>query len=126
MSEALQPVLLVEDDAEIRTAMRCLLELDGYPVVTASNGAQALDQLRGGLRPCLILLDLMTPVMDGFQFRREQMQDATLAAIPVAVYSGHYDPKASAARLGAAAYFEKPVEIETLLGVVAAYCPKRV
>ena len=63
-------VLLVEDDLDIRQSMRFLLELDGFKVVTAANGAQALSQLRRGLRPCVILLDLMMPIMDGFEFRK--------------------------------------------------------
>jgi CheY-like chemotaxis protein len=119
---AVPPVLLVEDDPDIRQAMKFLLELDGLRVATAANGAQALSKLRGGLRPCLILLDLMMPVMDGFEFRKQQMQDAALSAIPVVVYSGHYNPQASAARLGASAYLQKPLDVDALLRLVEEHC----
>ena len=91
----------------------------GYDVATAANGQEALDQLRSGPGlPSLILLDLMMPVMDGWQFRDEQKQDPALSAIPVVVVSadGRVDEKASA--LGAAAYLRKPVEIEDLLATV--------
>ncbi|MFI5364823.1 MAG: response regulator [Candidatus Binatia bacterium] len=117
-------VLLVEDDLDIRQSMRSLLELDGFKVVTAANGAQALSKLRRGLRPCVILLDLMMPIMDGFEFRKEQMQDEALSVIPVVVYSGHYNPKACAARLGATALLQKPLDVDALLKLVENHCSK--
>ena len=115
------PVLVVEDDADAREAMRSMLELHGYPVVTAADGSEALDRLRNGLKPCLILLDLMMPGMDGFQFVNEKRQDPRISAIPVVIYSGHHDAKANAARLGAEGYFQKPVEVESLLKLVERY-----
>ncbi len=115
------PVLVVEDDANTREAMRSLLELNGYAVVTAADGSEALQRLRAGLKPCLILLDLMMPGMDGFEFVNEKRQDPRLAAMPVVIYSGHSDARSSAARLGADGYFQKPVEVERLLTLVATY-----
>jgi CheY-like chemotaxis protein len=120
-TESSHPVLIVEDDHDIREVMRLLLESNGYVVVTAANGEEALLALRSGNKPCLILLDLMMPKMDGFQFRRDQLRDPTLARIPVAVYSGHYDPTEYAPFLRAAAYLHKPIETETLLKIVRAY-----
>ena len=118
-----QPVLLVEDDVETRESFRFVLESGGYGVVTAENGQQALDALRQGLTPCLILLDLMMPVVDGFQFRQRQLEDPHLAAIPVVACSGHFDSDAT--RLRAAAYFQKPVDVDQLLQVVGSYCDRR-
>ena len=115
-------VLIVEDDPDIRAAMKCLLQLEGHTVATAADGGEALETLRNGLEPGLILLDLMMPHVDGFQFRKEQLKDPRLSPIPVAVYSGHHDPMRYAPLLKAAAYFRKPVEVETLLRIVDAHC----
>lgn len=114
-------ILLVEDDPESRACMSSLLELEGYAVVTAADGEEAMRRLRGGLEPGLIVLDLMMPGMDGFQFRKEQLQDPKLSAIPVVIYSGHHDPKANAALLEPQAYIQKPIDIETFLGLVGAH-----
>ncbi len=116
------PVLVVDDDRAIREAMKALLELAGYNVAAAADGEDALRVLHHGLEPCLILLDLMMPRMDGFEFRRRQMEDAKLADIPVVVYSGHYDAKSSAARLGVTEYLQKPVDVRRMLDLVEHYC----
>jgi len=114
--------LVVEDNGDIRTAMKVLLELEHYRVVTVANGDEALQLLRDGLQPGLILLDLAMPGKDGFQFRNEQLQDPELARIPVVVYSGACNVGEKAAALGAAAFFHKPIEIDTLLELVARHC----
>lgn len=118
------PVLLVDDDADIREAMKSLLELDGYRVVSACDGEDAMQQLRQGLLPCVILLDLVMPRKNGFQFRAEQLGDPGLAPIPVIVYSGHCDTKQNQAALAAAAYLQKPIAMSSLLEVVAHHCRK--
>ena len=115
-------VLIVEDDDDTRDAMQALLEAQGYGVQAAVHGADALAQLRNGLRPCVILLDLMMPVMDGFEFRTAQLADPGIADIPVIAYSGHYDVAKNAARLGTVAYFQKPIDFETLISLVAVHC----
>src|SRR6185369_15369023 len=120
-TESARPVLVVEDDHDIREVIKVLLETEGHTVVTAANGEEAFQVLRSGTPPCLILLDLMMPKMDGFQFRRDQLRDPTLARIPVAVYSGHYDPTEYAPFLRAAAYLHKPLDTDTLLKIVRAY-----
>jgi CheY-like chemotaxis protein len=81
------PVLIVDDDASIRELMATALRCSGFGAVTAINGADALRYLRAGGDACVILLDLMMPVMDGFEFRREQLRDPRLASIPVVVLS---------------------------------------
>ncbi len=115
-------ILIVEDDPELRECMQSLLELNGYAVETACDGVEALGSLRRGLHPCVILLDLMMPGMDGFQFVNEKRQLPRLSQIPVIIYSGHYDAKANAARLGASAYLQKPFDVENFLNLVRHHC----
>lgn len=115
-------VLVVDDDQDIRETIALVLESAGYQVTSASNGAEALSVLRGGSNlPCLVLLDLMMPVMDGREFRRAQKQDAAVANIPVVVLSGDSRIESKAAELGADAYLRKPVGIDDLLDVVARH-----
>jgi CheY-like chemotaxis protein len=115
-------ILLVEDDPDSRACMRSLLELEGYVVYTAADGAEALKRLRSGLEPGLIVLDLMMPGMDGFQFRKEQLRDPKLSTIPVVIYSGHHDAKANAALLEPTAYVQKPIDFDSFLDLVSAHC----
>src|SRR5438067_1769607 len=81
------PVLIIEDDADLRDMMAQLLSLEGFQSVAVSNGREALDYLGQGVLPDVILLDLMMPVMDGWEFRRKQQADRALADIPVVVLS---------------------------------------
>ena len=75
-------ILVVDDDPDIRDSLREVLEDEGYEVACVGNGREALDHLKtANPRPCVILLDLMMPVMDGWQFRKEQKQDAEIAGI---------------------------------------------
>ena len=103
---------------ELRGPLTALMELKGYRVGWARNGHKALDYLRRGNRPDLILLDLHLPYMDGWQFRGEQQRDPALALIPVVVVSGAKDVARSAADLGAVACLEKPVGFDELLEMV--------
>src|SRR5215831_14973272 len=81
-------ILIVEDDNDVRSALSELLEEEGFSVEGAHNGREALARLRGGtVHPAVILLDLMMPGMDGWDFRSEQMRDPELAAVPVVVVS---------------------------------------
>src|SRR4051794_19279392 len=98
-------ILLIEDDGDTRDAMTLVLEGVGYKVESVTNGQEALDQLRAAAPPpCLILLDLMMPVMDGWQFRDEQQRDNSLSTIPVIVVSADGNVDRKAAALGAAGY----------------------
>jgi CheY-like chemotaxis protein len=81
------PLLIVEDDEAVRQVMREVLEERGYVVASASNGREALNMLQHEPRPRLILLDLMMPVMNGWELLRELRQSAELAGIPVVVLS---------------------------------------
>jgi|SRR5688572_1080817 len=112
-------ILIVEDDTDIREDLAGILRAEGYEVATAANGQVACDWLRHTeVLPEVILLDMMMPVMDGWHFRAEQLQDATLAAIPVVVLSGAGDVRKEATALGAAGYVTKPFKLDSLLGVV--------
>ncbi len=115
-------VLVVEDDRAVREAMLGVLEACGYPAIGAENGAEALSSLRGGPRPGLIVLDLMMPVMDGWQFRSAQLREEELARIPTLVCSA-LDVEAKALSTGAVAYLRKPIDFDRLLEIVEAHCP---
>jgi CheY-like chemotaxis protein len=109
-----QCILLVEDDALLRGAMQMVLEWEGYRVACAGDGREALNFLRGGERPALILLDMMLPGMDGLQFRQEQRRDPDLAAIPVVVVSALDASECPAA----AAHVRKPFAPQELLEAI--------
>jgi CheY-like chemotaxis protein len=115
-------ILIVEDDAPTREALQAFLETHGYSAVLAPNGAEGLRQLRAGLRPSLILLDLMMPEKNGFQFRVEQVVDPMLAHIPVVIYSGDLEARAEAAALGGVACLAKPLDVNQLLRVLKIHC----
>ena len=113
-------VFIVEDDPDTREMLGKFLELEGFHVETAANGRQALDRLSQGLEASVIVLDLMMPVMDGWQFRREQIKNAALASIPVIIVSAA--GKERLAKVGADSYLSKPVDLEELLREISVYC----
>jgi CheY-like chemotaxis protein len=111
------PVLVVDDDGDSRTLLATLLTLRGYAVVTASNGAEALAVARHH-HPSLILLDWMMPVMDGEEFRANQLADASLAGIPVILVSARHQAEEKAREMGVACCIRKPFQFEQLTTVV--------
>lgn len=116
-------ILLVEDDADVRTALAELLEEEGYEVVCATNGAEALAELASPGAPSAILLDLAMPVMDGWTFRSRQRSDPRLAAIPTVVISANLPSDAGAVgRLGADAVLAKPFELGRLVETLQRLC----
>jgi CheY-like chemotaxis protein len=107
-------ILLVEDDEIVRRAIHMVLEWEGYQVRCASNGQEALDALREGYRPSLILLDILMPILDGEEFRQEQLRDPRLASIPVIVVSAaHF-----AEGVRADHHIRKPFEVQELLDAI--------
>jgi CheY-like chemotaxis protein len=116
-------ILLVEDDPVGRTLLGAILEAAGYSVVAAGNGREALDLLRDGEKPFVILLDVKMPVMSGREFREEQNRDPVLANIPVFVLSGDSELDESVVSLGAACYFSKPVDPDEMLAKLRALGP---
>jgi CheY-like chemotaxis protein len=118
-------VLVVEDDVDIRESLVEALEDHGYEVIAVANGREALDVLRaGGPAPCLILLDLMMPTLDGRGFREQQLQDAALASIPVIVLSAYRDVAADVGPMRVAGFLRKPVRLEDLIGAATRHCPR--
>ncbi|HVY61895.1 MAG TPA: response regulator, partial [Planctomycetota bacterium] len=117
-AQACKRVLVVEDDVDIQEALAQILENEGYKVTSADNGLNAMSYLRTSERPCLILLDLMMPIMDGWQFRAEQRKDPKLAGIPIVVLSAHGSVPQHAAALEAAMYLKKPIDLDLLLDTV--------
>ena len=113
-------VLIVEDDADLREMMAQLLSLEGFRAETAPNGRDALQYLERGGRPDVILLDLMMPVMDGWEFRRRQVEDPTIATVPVVVLSA-VDPS-RAGDLGGTPFLKKPLDFDRLLELVRRFC----
>jgi signal transduction histidine kinase len=109
-------VLVVEDDGDIRETLSGVLTSEGYAVTSCANGREALDRLRSGTRADVILLDLMMPVMNGWQFRVLQKGDPQIAAIPVLALSANDTPQAAA--IDAEAYLRKPVDYDRLLGAI--------
>ena len=124
MEQSAAPVLVVEDDEDVRDSMVTLLEIEGYKAIGAANGQQAFDLIHAGLRPCLILLDLGMPVMDGRQFRAAQLRDEKLAVIPVVVFSARPDTEEIATSISAVAALKKPVTYQRLRAVLEQYCSR--
>lgn len=116
-----RPLMVIDDDSAIREAIATVVEAEGYPVVTASGGAEAFGCLRSGLQPGVILLDLRMPEMDGRTFRELQKRDPQLAAIPVVLLSGDRDVCRAAAELNTACLM-KPIDLDELLSLAKRFC----
>ena len=115
-------VLIVDDDDDIRDDLAHLLERHGYRTATAGNGAAALDYLTTAARPCVVLLDLMMPIMDGWALRKEMSKHSALAEIPIILLTGAGDLARDVAALGAVASVTKPFRLTTLLDTIARHC----
>lgn len=112
-------ILVVEDDIDISDAIVAALEDEGHSVLTAANGEEALELLGASAEvPRLILLDLMMPVMDGWQFRAAQRENPRLAGVPIVLLSADADVRDAAAQLGARGWLKKPVGLDALLHAV--------
>ncbi len=117
---ASEAILIVDDDNDVRSALAELLEEEGFAVEGAPNGRAALARLRNGtVHPAVILLDLMMPGMDGWDFRSEQMRDPKLAAVPVVIVSASgFSRESIGIQFRPAAYVAKPIERSELLDVI--------
>jgi CheY-like chemotaxis protein len=112
-----QPVLIVEDDEAVREAMRDALEHEGYCAICAADGEEALELLAKGPKPRLILLDLMMPVMNGWELLKVLRDSATLARIPVVILSAAANLSTP---VGVPA-LKKPISVQSLLRLVDEY-----
>jgi CheY-like chemotaxis protein len=121
-SEAERTVLLIDDELDSLEAVRELVESEGVRVWTAVNGQEALDLLRRGKRPSLIVLDLRMPRMDGWEFCRVLESDEALAGIPIAIVTASASFNQLPARRQDAGYFLKPIDFDAFLRVVKQYC----
>ena len=121
-----QYVLIVEDDPDVRESMELLLNMHGHRVFTATDGQAALMLLENqSRRPCLLLLDLMMPGMNGFELRSRMKADPDLARIPVVVITGAGVLADARADELAAPVLKKPIEFKALLDTVNRFCPRR-
>ncbi len=112
-------VLIVEDDEDIRSDHTAILQVKGWSVASAENGAEALVHLRANGAPSVILLDMRMPVMNGWEFLAAQKEDPALAGIPVIICSGdgNVDPEA----VRAAGFLRKPFELSHLFSLLQPY-----
>jgi len=119
-------VMVVEDDSEIRETLCQVLEDEGYAVLDFRNGREALEHLKAAVGqagpPGLILLDLMMPIMNGWQFRAAQLEDPALAHIPVVVLTAERMAPKAHNTLPGVARLRKPVELDDLLHAVQQFC----
>jgi len=113
-------VLVVDDDEDVRDTLRDVLTLLGRTTVAAVDGVEALDELNRHVRPCLILLDLVMPRMDGWRFLEVLRKDARLKAIPVVVISAHANTHTPE---GADGLIPKPLDLHELRQTVLHHCP---
>jgi CheY-like chemotaxis protein len=111
-------VLVVEDEEDLREMVRDALELNGYSVVTASDGQEALGKLDGIDRPCVVLLDLLMPGVNGWDFVEMFRKRSEMAKVPIVVHSSAPD----SAPPGVTRVLQKPVLFDQLLSVVREYC----
>jgi CheY-like chemotaxis protein len=116
----LRPILVVEDDEDIRLSLRYILEDEGYTVAEATHGREALAWLATGRRPCLILLDLMMPVMTGLEFLAALRGDPQHAGTPVVLASAW--PERAVEAVGIQGFIKKPFKLAELLDQARRYC----
>jgi CheY-like chemotaxis protein len=117
-------VLVVEDDDEARAALRQLLEINGYEVVSVADAEEAMRRLTDGALPCVILLDVELPGKTGWEFREEQLSQPALRHIPVVVFSGNANGRARAEGLGIRDYLTKPAEVTGFFDAIRRHCAR--
>jgi two-component system chemotaxis response regulator CheY len=118
VSRQKREILIVEDDGDLREAISAVLVAEGYGVRMAAHGREALDDLRGRPRPCLILLDLMMPVMNGWEFLKVLRTDETIPDVCVIVTSAAPSGDLS----DATDVLRKPFNLDGLLTLVRQHC----
>jgi len=112
-------VLIVDDDEDLRDSIGDLLRQKGYVVATAADGRAALATLARREMPCIVLLDLVMPGMDGWKFLAVVQADPATASIPIVIASAH---AATHAPTGIAGVLHKPFNLDELFALVARHC----
>jgi CheY-like chemotaxis protein len=114
-----RPILVVDDDADIRSTVADILGDAGYAVAAAANGREALELLKNAPAPGLILLDLMMPELDGWGFMAALQQELPdLAKVPVVIFSAHGEAGVAASSLEVVGFVKKPIRLDDLLAAV--------
>jgi two-component system response regulator MprA len=122
--EATSDVLVVDDDADIRYALKTVLELEGYHVALAANGREAWEWLQSAPLPALILLDLMMPVMNGTELLGLVRTDTRLRSVPVVLVTA-FGSLAQSVAAKSQGLLGKPFDVEQILGLASRYCSPR-
>lgn len=112
-------ILVVEDCEDLRNLEVAFLENSGYKVATAANGLEALNALASMPTPCLVLLDLMMPIMNGYQFLNNVKTTQEYSHIPVLIISAISDLKETIGTIG---HLNKPINLDLLKKIVSQYC----
>jgi CheY-like chemotaxis protein len=115
-------VLIVEDDPDLREGLASLLNEEGFSLERASNGLEAIELLRKGLRPRLILLDLTMPIVNGWEFRLYQQRDPELSSIPVVLITGGIYQQDELEWVRPAEVLSKPLDVVRLLALARQHC----
>lgn len=121
MTRRCHTILVIEDDPDIAESLSDVLESEGYLVVTAANGVEGLQCLRDIGEPCLILLDLMMPVMSGGEFLAVLRRHEKFASVPVVVVSA-WPKEAMQVRAQSQGFVKKPVALDSLLDTATRFC----
>jgi CheY-like chemotaxis protein len=115
------PLMIVDDDDDLRDALADVMTAQGYEVAAFADARAALAALEEGVTPFLIMLDLMMPGMSGWEFRAAQLENPTLALVPVVVVTAAGNLSEGARTLSSVEVLHKPFTLDTLLPVVARY-----
>jgi CheY-like chemotaxis protein len=114
-------ILIVEDDDSIRNTLKIALEFEGYHVEAGSNGKEGLDLLYQMERPCLIILDMMMPVMDGLGFLAALKKEPQFAGLSIIIVTAFSEKTQATSQVSQV--IKKPVDLNYLLDIVRHYCP---
>ncbi len=114
--------MIVDDCADFREALTCLLTLRGVEVTNAASGRELFEQFAGGLRPCMMLLDLRMPDMDGWEVWKRMQADAELRNMPVVIVSGEIPDASRARAVGIRALLQKSAPAVDIMDAIERHC----
>jgi CheY-like chemotaxis protein len=118
--------MIVDDHPDIREALAVVMELRGLDAIMAGSGSEALAKLaEPDHRPCVVLLDINMPDLDGWEVRERMREDPALAAVPVVLLTGNYVDVERARRLGISGYLRKPIDVHQIVGAIEQHCEFR-